>query len=121
MNIIIGCNNDWVTQKIHCKHVVRFFGSHLSIRLNILVLTFHVFNLTSFEHFSKFAVKKSLKVATFPDISTMNACDSRYQFVSLYMYQNGMPCRPEKLRVRRNEIEKFIKNEGKSYFFHAKA
>lgn len=51
----------------------------------------------------------------------MDACESRNQFVSLYLFENGRPCEPEKLRVKRNEIDKFFTKSGKIYHYHGKA
>lgn len=51
----------------------------------------------------------------------MEPCEEKFRFISMYFYQNGMPCKPERIRVRRYEVDKhFIKN-GKYLYHHGKA
>lgn len=47
-------------------------------------------------------------------------CDLANKFVSIYLFRNGLACKPEKLRVRRCEYEKYFHKGGSAYFYNGK-
>ena len=51
----------------------------------------------------------------------MDLCDRQYRFISIYVYSNGITCKPEKLRVRRHEVEDKFEKAGKYFFYRGKA
>ena len=68
-----------------------------------------------------------LKFSTFFDIEhlflnscvLMDSCSRPVEFMSIYLFQNGVACNPEKLRVKRNEIEKPFTKTGKCFYYQA--
>lgn len=48
-------------------------------------------------------------------------CDHKHLFVSIYLFQNGVACKPEKLRIRRNLVEKEFEQNGKFFSYKGKA
>ena len=50
----------------------------------------------------------------------MDAYEQKEQFVSVYLFENGQPFKPEKLRVKRCEIEKCFEKVGKNHCYKGK-
>lgn len=47
-------------------------------------------------------------------------CGRSETFVSHYLFDNGKPCDPEKIRVRQTEAGKFFKKTSKGFFYQSK-
>lgn len=56
-------------------------------------------------------------IEIFPE---MDPCDVKSEFISLFLFENGVPCQPERLRVRRTEIDKYFQKNGKTYCYQGK-
>ncbi|KAG5671595.1 hypothetical protein PVAND_001788 [Polypedilum vanderplanki] len=52
--------------------------------------------------------------------SSTQACDNNNQFISLFFFENGSSCKPDKLRIRKNDIEHKIEKMGKSFMYQDK-
>lgn len=79
---------------------------------------FHSFTVRVIVNISQnFLLKKSC-----PQLYNMDTCAaSRQQFLTIYLFDNGAACcPPERLRVRRGEIDKFLTKEGRSFYYHGK-
>lgn len=52
----------------------------------------------------------------------MSASGVINQFVSLHLYENGVLSQPERLRVRANEVDKYLlaTKSGKGFCYHSK-
>lgn len=49
------------------------------------------------------------------------SCDKGSQIVTIYFFENGVACTPERVKKRRFDLERLICKKGKTFTYQGKA